>query len=269
MAKAKLHELIAVEGDLEGTAKKIIEEAATTFSKRADHFTAARREIKMIADTPEAKAEEVAETRELVTTVAEKLDYTRTAVLRYWDAVLQKESTNQIAKADLVVDGATIAADLPATFLLGMETKLKALRSMYEAIPTLEPGAAWVPDAGHAHKNVFMRRDDEVRSRTKKVTEAVVLYPATDKHPAQVKEVVNDVTVGQIITRVWSGMVSPADKSDLLARIDTLLRACKRARQRANATEVVKRQIGKSLLDYINTGTLGAATADAEAADTE
>ena len=269
MAKAKLHELIAVEGDLEGTAKKIIDEAANTFKNKDEHFLALRREVKMLADTAEARVEETSEGKELVSTVFEKLDYVRSPVIRYWDAVLQKEATNQTAKADLVVDGKTVSSGLPATFLLGMENKLKSLRAMYESIPTHPPGRSWIPDVGHSHKNVYVAKDDEIRVRTKKLTKPVVLYEATKDHPAQVKEVTEDVPVGQVVTRYWSGMISPAEKSDILARIDVLLRSVKKARQRANSTEVVKATVGKVLIDFINTGVLAGADAAGDDVETD
>lgn len=254
--KAVLHELIAVEGDLEGTAKKILEEGTGTFKKH-EAFTAFRKDVKMLADTPEARLEEISEAREMTTTVTEKLDYISGHLSRYYDALLQKEATNQNAKADLVIDGAAIAKDLPATFLLGMENRLKSIRATYESIPTLEPGRTWLADESYATKGAFVSKDDEIRTRTKKVTKPVVLYEATDKHPANVKEVTEDVVVGRIVTRHWSGAISPAAKSELLSRIDKLIRGCKKARQRANATEVVKLRIGKTLLDYINNGTVG------------
>jgi hypothetical protein len=47
-------------------------------------------------------------------------------------------------------------------------------------------------------------------------------------------------------------MITPARKSELLDRIDKLLRAVKKARQRANGTEVVKVNVGKSIMDFIN-----------------
>ena len=37
--------LIAVEGDLEGTAKKILDEASNTFKSKDEHFLALRREV--------------------------------------------------------------------------------------------------------------------------------------------------------------------------------------------------------------------------------
>ena len=265
MAKPKLHELIAVEGELEGTAKKIMEETAAVFSKKPELFIGATRQIKMQSDTPEARLQEISEDQELTTTVGEKLDYLRGSLVRYWDAVYQKESTNQMATADLVVDGKVVAAKLPATFLLGMETRLKALRAVYEQIPTLPIGKSWIVDTGHEHKGVFVVKDDDVRVRTQKLTKPVVLYEATKEHPAQVKELTEDVPVGQVITRTWSGMISAADKSDLLGRIDTLVRACKKARQRANSTEVTKVMIGRTMLDFINTGIVGGAASEEDA----
>ena len=38
MRKQKLHELLAVEGDLKGEFVKIAEESVVTFTKKADHF---------------------------------------------------------------------------------------------------------------------------------------------------------------------------------------------------------------------------------------
>lgn len=265
MAKAKLHELIAVEGELNGTAKKILEETRTTFEKKPDHFLAFRREVKMLADTQEAKTEELVENNAMTTTVDMKLDHLQGVIVRFWDALLQKEATNQVAKADLIVDEHVIAKGLPATFLLGMEDRLKALRAVYEMIPTLSPGKAWIPDVGYEMPDVFMVRDDDVRVRTKKVPKAVVLYEATKEHPAQVKEMIEDVTVGTIVTRNWSGMISPADKSDLLGRIDKLVRASKKARQRANCADVVKLNVGRSLFAYITDGTLSGTAPESEA----
>lgn len=268
MGKAKLHELIAVEGDLQGAAKKILEETAHVFKDKDKNFGGLARSVEMLSDSPEAKLEEVTEAFELTTTVPLKLEHLAGPLVRYWDAVLQKERTNQDAKADLVVGGVVVAKDLPATFLLGMEDRLKAVRAVYDAIPTHPPGRVWVTDANHKLKGAFVSKDAEIRVRTKKVTKPVVLYPHTDQHPAQVKELTEDVPVGKVITNYWSGMISPAEKSDALERLDILIRAVKKARMRANATDVVKINIGKALMDYLNTGSLpSGATATGESPD--
>lgn len=246
---AKLHEVLAVEGDLEATAKKVMEEAVNTFTKKPDHFMEQHRSLTMFDDN--RAQENTDEHKALVTTVGEKLGYVRRSVTKYLDTFARKEATNQTASADLVVDGETLASDIPATMLLGLESKLKTLRGMYDAIPTLQPGVHWEIDADRG-QDIYVGVDPEVRMRTEKQVQHKVLYEATKEHPAQLERWNADVPVGKITLRSWSGMLSPADKSHLLGRIDTLLRGVKKARQRANTAEVVSRPIGDVLFDYIH-----------------
>ena len=249
----KLHELLAVEGEQAGMFKALIEEAVTTFSKRADHFMGHERTYQAFKDTD---AESFApERKELVTTVFGKLAHVWQHCAKYLDTVLQKESTNQQAQADLVVDGCTIAQRLPATFLLGLETKLKTWRAMFEAIPTLQPGVAWEHDPVLG-EDVYVTKQPEEVAKTKKTLRYQVMVPATDKHPAQVEKWHEDLPVGKYIVRKWCGMLSPAEKSNLLARLDVLSQAVKQARQRANCQEVTPIQIGQKLIDFLMTGCL-------------
>jgi len=248
MKKSVLHELLEVEGDLDGAHKKILEETRVTFTKKADHFMGHHRKFEMFVedgiDYPE-------EGKALDTTVQDKLDHMKKTETRYFDAILQKEATNQLATADLVVDGVTIATGLPATFLLGMETRLKHLRTAYESVPTLQPGIEWVLDSA-VGPNVYKTAKPVEKIKTETVIEPVVLYEATKEHPAQVKESSKVKNVGKYSTTAWSGMITPAEKSVLLGKIDKLIRSFKKARQRANTTEVVKRTIGKELFNFIN-----------------
>jgi hypothetical protein len=78
-----------------------------------------------------------------------------------------------------------------------------------------------------------------------------VLYDATEEHPAQLETWSEDIPIGKFTETLWSGMLSPAEKSAKLGRIDKLLRAVKKARQRANAVDVVDVTIGKELFNYI------------------
>jgi len=183
--------------------------------------------------------------------VPSKLDYSSGHIIRYLDAVLQKESTNQRANADIVVDGVTIATNIPATFLLGLESRLKYIKGMYVSIPTLQPGIKWEIDLSQSTE-VFKRVYPEERFRTKKVRRNHEIAPATDKHPAQVEVYDENINVGKIVTDTWCGMITTAQKSAILGRVDKLIRAVKKARQQANATEVVDITIGKVLVDYIN-----------------
>jgi len=248
----KLHELLAVEGDLQGTAKKLAEEAIKTFSK-PNHFLSSHQHVAMFEAEKQDKV--VADVyQEMDTTVAAKLDYLSEAVAKYFDAVLQKEMTNQKAVADLVIGGATIGNNIPATFLLGMETKLRELRQVYEAIPTLAPGIPWELDETLG-KGVYRMKHADEKIKTAKTFQFRVLYEATDKHPAQIEKWEDQVPVGKIITNVTSGMLSPADKSALLGRLDRMIQAVKRARTKANMVDAVEESIGARMFCYINEGT--------------
>ena len=122
---AKLHELLAVESDLENVSKNTVAEALNTFTKKPHMFFGYEKRLENFNENlPEAPRER----QELTTTVKDKIDYVNQHIARYFDAVLQKECTNQIAKADIIINGNIIAKDIPATFLLGLETKFKSIR---------------------------------------------------------------------------------------------------------------------------------------------
>jgi hypothetical protein len=250
----KLHELLAVEGDLEGTYRKIVKETIANFSKHAERYFGGHQRIELF-DEGDPSEQDVH--KEMDDTVVSKLDYTTGHIVRYLDAVLQKEATNQKASANIVIGdagtGQIIAENVPATMLLGLEKKLKDIRGVYEAIPTLKPGVLWVLDP-KTGENIYKREHDDEKFRTKKVRKNHEVSPATDKHPAQMEVYTEDLKVARIVTTEWSGMISPAEKSAYLARIDNLSRAVKEARQRANRQEVVKTSIGHLLFTYLNKG---------------
>jgi hypothetical protein len=245
--KNKLHALLAVEGDVKSAADQIMKESVATFKNKENHFLSKHSTYVALEEDgrpldPEAK--------EMVTTVDEKIDYTQKSIIRALDATVQKEATNTEAKADLVVDGDVLAEDVPATALLHLEGKLKAIRGVYQAIPTLPPGKLWEKD--EADRPGVFRMKPVVRPKTQKKEWTEVVVPATKEHPAQTKERTKDVVIGEWTEIVRAGLWTSAKKSHALGRIDNLLRATKKARQRANDIEVKKVKIGKSLFDYIN-----------------
>lgn len=262
---AKLHEVLAVEAGLQGKAKRISEEATATFRSKPHLFQGKIRTLELFqGDDPVSKqAAEAAERQEqvLVTTVPAKLGYVWNALIDHWNAVAQKEATNQTAKSDIVINGVTILRDVPVTFLLSLEAKIKQLRILYEDIPTLEPNIQWqdAPDIG-----VGIKRTPETSTlKTQKVEDYRTIAPATDKHPAQVVKQEKVVNVGVYRQVVTSGMVTPAQKSVWLGRIDELLRAVKQARQRANEAELVPFNSADAFARYIHGDDLNAILNDA------
>jgi len=246
----KMHEILAIETDQEGTFKKVREEAIVTLSKKSDHFIAFQKSLEMFDEA--AKQENFVEQKEMVTTVKDKLSYVAEHGIRYFDVVFQKERTNQIAKADLIVDGNVLATDLPATFLLGMETKLKNLRELYEAIPTLAPGIKWELDE-NLGRGIYQSRTPDIKMKTAKTFQHKVLTQPTDKHPAQIEKWEAQVNVGKYTVTTQCSMMTPAEKSRLIGNIDKLIQGCKQARQRANCAEIMTGNIGKIIFDFINT----------------
>jgi hypothetical protein len=250
---AKLHEILAVGGDAVTTANKVNEEAIGTFTKKPDHFLRSVTSVEHLSD--DERNLDTTEHKDMVTTVFEKLRYLIRSNARAHDITLSKEATNQKAMADIEIDGKTIASNVPATFLLGLENKLAELRKVYEAMPTLAPGPEWLLDPTlRSGGGVYRSVHPDQRFRTRKSVRPIILVPATQHHPAQVTTVNEDPAVAKVTVQTWSGMISSAQKSDLLGRVDQLRQAVKRARQRANNVEVDNRKIGEAMFEFIHNG---------------
>lgn len=245
--KAQLHELIAVEADLVNSAKVQHADVLNTFTKRTDHFVGITKDVKYY-DEARQQENEHAE-KAMVDTVDKRLDYALNIYVRLFDALLQKEEANQRAKADLVVGSIVIAKDVPATMLLGLETRLKLWQEIVIAIPTLEPSIPWVEDKA-AGEGIF-RSSDDIKKKTEKKLEYITVAQATDKHPAQVKDWTVDVAVANIHQVNQSSKWPPAKKARVLQRLDDLIVAVKKARQRANQVALEDLHIGNALRDYI------------------
>lgn len=246
----KMHELLAVEGNLVGLFTKVMKEAAVTFSKKPDHFLEHHKQLKMFDDDREFEQAAAEEHKAMVTTVDDKLEYVWGHVTNYIDLLYQKEMTNRNASADLVIDGNVIEENVPATFLLTLEQKMTKFRELCELVPTLAPGTVWELDKDRG-RGIYKAQKAEVNRKTEKAIGHKVLYEATAEHPAQVTEWSHDIHVGDFTTYRWSGMLSPAEKSELLTRIDKVIMAAKRARMKANTVDTVDVKIGSKLADYI------------------
>ena len=160
---------------------------------------------------------------------------------------LTKDIGNTIAKASVKIDGKVIIPDVPATFLLFMEKQLTDLRTVVAALPKLDPADKWEWDEAQG----FYKSVEVKTARTKKVTEFVIAAPATNQHPAQVKEVSNDILAGYWSTVKYSATVEPSRVEELVERIDTLLKVVKFAREEANGTEITQQKAADKVLDFI------------------
>ena len=248
----KLHELLAVEKTRTGAASKLLTETHQKFGK-AEMFSGQIKTLQMLEDSAQNKALEDSayEQRELPTTVAETLEY----ALNVWavaeDVTMQKNCTNQLAVADVFYGGKVVATMVPVDELLGLEARLEVLRKTFEAMPTLSAAVSWEKDTNSGRNGAWKAKELDKSIKTEKTTIPVVLYEATDKHPAQVKEVSQDKTVGTFSILKFSGAATSAQKAASLSIIDELLTEVKQARMRANSVDVVSRKIGQDIVSMI------------------
>lgn len=168
---------------------------------------------------------------------------------RAMDVTFTKESANMGATADVVVDGTTLLADVPVTYLLQLEKKLVDIKTFVSKLPTLDPSIDWHEDASQ-EDGVWV--SDEVKTtRTKKIPRNHVRAEATDKHPAQVDVYYEDVIVGDWSTKKFSGAVPAKRRAELLDRVNVLTDAVKTARETANSVEVTDRKAGDAIFGFL------------------
>ena len=249
----KLHEILAVEDSLNTVLSDAVKEATATFAGKDHLFKGHIVEVQPLEEDVEGRMAVAPEhdRTDVAETVYGKLKFVSDHFVKALNVYGQKEKTNQSAKADFVVGGEVLIKDCPATLLLGLETKLRVLRQMCAAIKTLDSSKGWTPtETG----GILQARPDE-KYITKKIQRERVVIEPTEHQPGQFTTFNEDVRVGKKTTVHLSGLISSKDKADLLARIDVLLRAAKKARQRANAAEVdTSFKVGKKIRDFILTG---------------
>lgn len=241
----KQYQLVSVEPEKKDAYQKIVAETLKVF-KGGDLFKAFEKTYKPKNNDGEPLPPN---SKQMVTTVPEKLAYTELTVAAMLDYEISRDKTNQKAAADIVVDGIVLAKAVPVITLIALEKRLKEIRNYYNAIPTLDLSQKWEPAKGYKDRHQV---GPFVTYRSEKKTEAVILAAATDKHQAQVKEVVREVQIGEYSETQQSGELHPGEKAELLGRIDTLIENVKKARTKANEVEVEEGKIGKQLFDFIH-----------------
>lgn len=179
-------------------------------------------------------------------TVSELLESTQTALSPVFDLILTKDSGNCQAKGTVTVEGLNLT-DVPVTTLLFLEKELTDLRTFVSGLPVLDSADTWALDTGSS----LWKTEPVETFRTKKVSKPVVLYPATDKHPAQTQLVQEDVVVGTYQQEKHSGAIPESRKKVLLDRVSKLLAAVKTAREEANSIKVDERKMGEAVFTYL------------------
>ncbi len=166
------------------------------------------------------------------------------------DITLQKDTANMSALADVKIDGKILLANIPVTTLLSLEKLVTDLRTFTSGLPVLDISESWDQDP---NSGLYRTQPTETQ-RTKKVQKPLVLYPATDKHPAQTQIVTEDVIAGFWSTVKHSAAIPAPKKEEIVKRVDKLLIAIKEAREEANSIEANhKPPVGAQIFDYLLT----------------
>lgn len=239
----KLHEIVAVRKGIKTRTYSDLSELHKK-SQKADLYNGMTREFTPKDDDGETYPPE---SKKVQITAAEVLQQTRKLMEESWDIEAAQEYGNLLAKADIVVDGEVILAGVPATFLLFMEKQLTDVRTQVEKMPTLDSDKTWNRDP---NSNLF--RSETVRTtKTVPVERPQVVIPPTEHHPGQWTTLKETVIQGHWATTHLSGALPFPEKEALLDRVTKLRDAVKKARARANDTEVVRPEVAASLTKFL------------------
>lgn len=241
---AQLNQLIAVRNDVGNRQNRVVTDFYHGVQK-SEPFNGMVRNYQPFVDAPENMVP--SESVLVRNQVNKVLAGVNEAMARMWDLNASIDVTNTVAMAAVVLeDGTTLTGLLPATHLLFLEKQLVDVRTIISKLPVLDPAFVWTFE-----DQTGLWSTEELKGlRTKKEKKVLVAYAATDKHPAQVATYDEDTPVGTWTTRKLSGAVPATTVAKMLARVDTVLMAVKKAREAANQTSVVDAQ-SSPILEFI------------------
>ena len=240
---AKLNQIIAVEKGVKSKSFQELTQAHQSLLKPAL--------LAGISRTYQAKDEEGEQLPPESTRVQAKaediLRTTATTLTRLFDVTATKDWANCSARADVVLDGRTLLAQVPVTYLLFLEKQLTDLHTFVRKLPVLDASESWNLDA-----STDAWKTDPVRTiRTKKVPRNHVKAEATEKHPAQVEVYYEDVPVGYWTTVKFSGALPARRVNELMERVEKLQQAVQFAREEANGAEITDQRVGDAVFGYL------------------
>lgn len=238
-----LHQVLAAEKGVKGRANRTFTDAHHTVTKTPLLSGIARVYTPNDDDgerLPPESAPVQINARDAITDV-------QTALTELFDVVITKDAANQIAEADLIVDGNVLVSNVPVTTLLFLEKQLTDIYTFVRKLPVLDPAEQWHLDDQRGHYTTV----PVMTARSKKIMKTHIAYPATTEHPAQTQTYGEDVQVGLWTTLKFSGALPTARVAELTARVVTLQKAVTAARQAANGMEVSDRKMGDAVLGYL------------------
>jgi hypothetical protein len=242
MPKA-LHQIIAIEKNVK---QRVYSEVGDLFKsvQKPELFNGLSRTYQPINDDGENLPPETKRVQITAEVILARLAQLHTEAM---DVEAAKDWTNLRARADVVIDDKVLIKDAPATYLLYLEKQLTDLRTFIGQLPVLDEAESWKKD----ESSPLHRAETQKTHRTRKVQKPIVLYQATDKHPAQTQLITEDVIDGHWTIAKTSGAIPMSRGKELMERVNKLTDAVKMAREQANATAVEEPKVGSNLFAFL------------------
>lgn len=182
--------------------------------------------------------------------VSDLIDELIKTVGRQWDVNATVDEANTLARGDIIVAGNDLAltiTNIPVTTLMYLDKQLSEIASFIAKLPVLDPAFIWEYDV-----QAGIWKTDAIQThRTSKVAKPIVLFPATDKHPAQTQLITEDVITGYWSATRLSGALPAPVIMVYKERVQTLREAVVKAREQANQQVVSDVTIGNTLLNFV------------------
>lgn len=241
---AKLNQIIAIEKGIKSRAYSDLSELHKA-SQKAELFNGF---TKQYQKRDEDDQDLPSESKRVQYTYQGAIEQLERQLSGLFQVTARKDWTNNVAKADVVIDGNKLLENAPVSYLLFLEKQITDIRTFIDKLPTLDDSEVWIKD-----ENSGLFRTDEIKThRTKKIVKPIVLYPATEQHPAQTQMIQEDILAGYWVQIKQSGAIPKPKKQDLLEKIDALLHAVKQAREEANGFEEIPTpKISDAIFTYL------------------
>lgn len=227
----KLNQIIAVEKGVKSETKTLVTQLYK-IAQKADLFNGMSKRYERLDEEGEDLPPE---TKKVSCDTNELLIDVKKAMSNYLAITARKDILNTRANANIVVDGVTLLNDVPVTFLLTLEKELTDIKTLVSHLPTLEESEDW----NFVQSSNTYKTEESKTHRTKKIQKPIVLYQATEHHPAQTQMITEDVVVGHWKQVKYSSALPKKKKREMLDRIEVFLNAVKTAREEANSIEEV------------------------------
>ena len=155
----------------------------------------------------------------------------RRDLARYVDALITRDNGNQEAKADIVIDGEIVAADVPAVALIALENDFREVVTLAKEAPEAPGDENWAVDP----ETRLLRSGLVVRLRQAKKRISRVVSQPTQFQAAIVDTYTEDVPVAEQRIRKYHGGLLASEKRELVDAAEKVFLAIQKAREEANA----------------------------------